>query len=95
MTAPTLSSSERRQLRNVGQTLAVTVHVGRDGVSDTMLKALNDQLDRDELVKLRANRDDRQERAAIFSTLAERTGSALAGSVGRTALFYRPKPASG
>jgi RNA-binding protein YhbY len=43
------------------------------------------------LVKVRFMGADRDQRAILTSQLVEGTTSTFAGSVGSTALFYRPK----
>ena len=90
MTTPSLTGAERRALRGEGQLLEATVTVGRDGVSATNTRELDSQLSRKGLVKVRSHEADRRAREALFAQLAEATASALVGSVGRTALFYRP-----
>lgn len=94
MSSPELTSAERRALRAHGQTLATAIQIGHHGASDSVLKELGRALQRDQLVKVRAAEPDRKVRQALFEGLAASTGAALVGSVGRTALLYRP-PANG
>lgn len=90
MTAPILTGSERRALRAQGQLLEPTVMVGRDGVTDAIVRDLQTQLSRTALIKVRVHAPDRHVRQELFEALAARTDSAIAGSVGHTALYYRP-----
>ena len=90
MTTPSLTGAERRTLRGEGQLLEATVTVGWDGISPANTRELDSQLSRNGLIKVRAHEADRKARETLFEQLAEATHSALVGSVGRTALFYRP-----
>ncbi|WP_221031215.1 YhbY family RNA-binding protein [Actomonas aquatica] len=90
MTTPSLTGAERRVLRSEGQLLEASVTVGREGVTATVIRELNSQLSRNGLIKVRAGETDRKAREALFAELATLTSSALVGTVGRTALYYRP-----
>ncbi|MFG0316048.1 MAG: YhbY family RNA-binding protein [Planctomycetota bacterium JB042] len=86
-----LTGAQRRWLRSRAQTMKPTVRLGGEGVTETARAEVLAALDRTELLKVRlhAGRD----RKADAAMLAEATGSALAGLVGRVALLYRPSPA--
>ena len=77
------------ELRKQAHDLDVTVWVGKNGL-DAVVEELDDQLDNEELVKvkfLRAARgtDDTEELAA---DLAERVNAELIDSRGHTAVFH-------
>lgn len=92
---PSLSGAEKTQLRGRGQTLPDGAWLGKDGVTPAFLAELNRRLDGDELVKLRfTGGQDRHERAALCDQVAAAAGCLCIGSVGHTALFWRPKPAA-
>jgi RNA-binding protein len=78
--APELGGRERRALRRLAHDLS-------DGVIAAIDVALRDH----ELVKLEIARE-REERAELADAVAARTGSALAGMVGKMAILYRPAP---
>jgi RNA-binding protein len=85
-----LTGAELRALRAQGQTLSDSLRIGREGASATVVRELDQQLQARQLVKVRFTDGDRHERAQLIETLAAATKSACAGSVGHTALFYRP-----
>jgi RNA-binding protein len=88
---PKLSGPALRKLRALGHALDAVISVGKEGVSDGLVKATDSALTTHELVKVKMQREagDRHE-AAI--ALAARTGSVLAQVLGRTALLYRRHP---
>ena len=95
VTLPILTGAEKTKLRGAGQTLAETAWVGRDGASTAFQAELEKQLGTRELVKIRfSGGQDRHERAALCEQIAAATQSLCVGSVGHTALFWRPKPNS-
>jgi len=90
MNPPELTGAERRALKAQGQHLVDRIHIGHQGTSAAVLKELDGLLTREQLVKVRASETDRKVRKALFEALAVSAGAALIGSVGRTAVLYRP-----
>lgn len=90
---PILTGAQKTKLRGLGQTMADGAWLGRDGVSPAFLTELNRQFATRELVKLRfTGGQDRHERAALCATVAQAAGCQCVGTVGHTALFWRPQP---
>lgn len=85
-----LSGRQKRQLRALGQRLKPLVEVGRAGQSEQLLANLADRLARHELVKVRLPAATPDEREELAGDLARRTGSHLVGTLGRTALLFKP-----
>ena len=65
--------------------------VGRAGVTDAVVKEIDDALEARELIKVRLA-GDREERAEAAGAIAGRTRSELAGLIGRVAILYRRNP---
>jgi RNA-binding protein len=89
---PTLTGAQRTHLRGLGQRLSDSLRIGRAGPTPALFAELNRQLDSRELVKARFESTDREERAAFCERMAAETSCLCLGTVGRTALFYRPHP---
>ena len=90
--APALTNAEKRDLKARAQRLEPVIKLGRDGMSDALLKGLDEALARHGLVKMKFA-DHKEEKKTIAPQIAERTGSALVAQVGNVAVFYRPKAA--
>jgi RNA-binding protein len=88
--APTLTSYQRKALRGLANPLRAIVHVGGAGVSDPVLRALDEALLAHELVKVRLFAPD--DKKATARAIAEKSGAALCGLVGHTVILYRPNP---
>ena len=46
-----LTSKQRAQLRGLASTLDTIIHIGKDGISDNLVKQANDALEARELIK--------------------------------------------
>jgi len=77
-------------LKSRAQLLEPLVRVGHDGISPQMLKALNDALDRHELVKIKfmALKDQKK---VLARAIEVQTEAKLVQRVGNTATYYRAK----
>jgi RNA-binding protein len=87
---PELDGAERRHLRGLAHPLKPVVIVGEGGLSEAVLRALDEALERHELVKVRLRQPQDKKRSA--RELAEASGAALCGLVGHTVVLYRPHP---
>lgn len=76
------------------RSLAVTVRVGKQGLTDAVVQELGDQLERRRVVKVKANRgwDDRTIRTEIWEALAAATSSELVLVRGSVAVYWRSRP---
>lgn len=93
MPAPeTIPSAERKRLRGLAMSLKPAVVVGRAGPTQAVIKAVNDALDRDKLIKIRIEAPDRAARKDWLAAIAGAANSTVCGSVGHTASLYRGKP---
>lgn len=92
MDLPALSGAQRTRLRGIGQRLPDSIRLGKLGLTAAFLVEFERALAGNELVKLRFEGADRDERERLRTELAERASCACVGSVGHTALFWRPGP---
>lgn len=90
----TLTNAEIRALKARSQTLKPGLKVGHDGLSDAFVAALNEELNRHDLVKVKFS-DFKEQKKELAPQLAERTGSRLILRVGNVAVLHRAKAAAG
>jgi RNA-binding protein len=86
-----LSGKQRRALRARARALRPIVHIGQAGMSPAVVAETAQALSDHELIKVRLA--STAEKAQAASALAEATGAAVCGIVGRVAILYRPDPA--
>jgi RNA-binding protein len=92
MAAPDLTGKQRRHLRALGHGLKVVAQVGKEGLTDGLVAAIDQALADHELVKVRVGEAAGIERHEAAAELAGRTDSAVAQVLGSTILLYRPDP---
>lgn len=86
-----LTSRERARLRGQAQIIEPVVMVGRAGITEGVVSALEAALTEHELVKVRFQ-DFKEDVKSLSEQLAEKTDSALVCTTGFTAVFYRENP---
>lgn len=81
-------------MRALGHELHAIVQVGRDGIDDGLVAAIDRALLDHELIKVKVGEAARESEArdAIASELAARTRSEVAQVLGYTVLLYRARP---
>jgi len=88
--APVLTGRQRKALRGRAHRLEPLVQVGHEGVTDAVVRAVDETLTAHELVKVRLH--EPEDKKGDAAALAEGTRSALCGLVGHTVILYRPHP---
>jgi len=87
------SSPLRRQLRAAGHHLDPVVQVGKDGVTEAVLRQLDRALLDHELVKVKIGTESPEDRFGTAEAVAAGAeGAQLAQILGRTLLLYRRHP---
>lgn len=64
--------------------------VGREGVTDQVVRALEDSIRAHELIKVKIQQNSPQDRSEVADLLAKRAFAAVVQILGRTILLYRP-----
>ncbi len=90
--APIISTGQRRHLRGLGHHLTPKVMLGKEGLSAQFLKAADEVINADELIKVRVLENCPHERKEAGELLAAATATALIQVIGRIVLLYRPNP---
>jgi RNA-binding protein len=87
------SSPLRRKLRAAAHHLAPVVQVGKEGVTEAVLRQLDRALLDHELVKVKVGSESPEDRFQAAEALRDGApGAALAQVLGRTVLLYRRHP---
>lgn len=87
------SSPLRRRLRAAGHHLSPVVQVGKEGVTEAVLRQVDQALTDHELVKVKVGTETPEDRfGSADALLAGSEGAQLAQILGRTMLLYRRHP---
>jgi RNA-binding protein len=87
-----LSGKQRRHLRALGHELKPIVQIGKDGIDDGVVKAVDQALADHELIKIKVAEVAKLDRHEAADELAAQTKSEVAQVLGNTVLLYRPDP---
>lgn len=86
------SSPLRKALRAAGHHLDAIVQVGKEGVTEPLLRQLDEALLAHELVKVKVGTESPEDRFEVADRLGEEPGVQVAQVLGRTVLVYRKHP---
>jgi len=86
-----LTSAEKKKLRGMAQRLKQHAHIGKHGLSESVLTEIETALTKNGLIKIRFE-GDREGIKKLCSEIPEKTASEFIGSVGKTAVFFRDMP---
>jgi RNA-binding protein len=87
-----LTGKQRRHLRSLGHELRPVVQIGRDGLDDGLVAAVDQALTDHELIKVKLGEAAELDRHDAAETIAQRTGSEVAQVLGNMLLLYRADP---
>ena len=88
----TLTSKERAEMRARAHHLPVMVHIGHQGVTDTVRQTLDDTLRTKELVKIQFTKAFEGKPKHAANEVAQLVSAEVVQAIGRTATLYRENP---
>lgn len=83
-----LNGAQKKHLRGLAHHLKPVVQVGKNGVTDSVLELIRQALDDHELIKVRLA-DPQGRKRQLAEVIADRTGGAWVGLVGKVVTLYR------
>lgn len=88
----TLTIAHRRELKARAHALNPVVMIGKTGLSASVIEELERGLVSHELIKVKAQIDDRIARNALFEEICQQLNAAPVQHIGKIFVIYRPKP---
>ena len=88
-----LTGRQVRHLRGLGHHLHPVVMIGKEEVSESLIRSVEEALDAHELIKIKLQEGALTDRKEAAEILAERTGAAVIQILGKTILLFRRSPA--
>jgi RNA-binding protein len=86
-----ISSRERSALRAAAHPLHAVVLIGDNGLSDAVLKEIDQNLDAHGLIKVRAGGQDRASREEMLQRICDALSCAPVHHLGKVLILYRPE----
>ncbi len=87
-----MKSDLKKFLKAKAHALKPVVITGHNGITPPVLNEINLALDHHELIKVRVNAADREERQIMVEGIREQTGAELIQAVGHVITLYRKNP---
>lgn len=87
-----MTSKRRAELRGDAHHLTALVHVGKEGITDSLLAALDDALRTRELVKIQLSKNADTKAKDAAHEIASAAGAEVVQVIGRTVTVYRENP---
>ena len=84
-----ITSKQRSKLRSMANTLEPLCHIGKGGISDSVVKQLDELLELKELVKVNILKSALLDTKQVCSQLAERLSTEPVQSIGSRFVLYR------
>ncbi|SCZ49496.1 ribosome assembly RNA-binding protein YhbY [Thiohalomonas denitrificans] len=84
-----LNERQKKYLRTLAHSKKPVVLTGAAGISEALLAEVDVALTRHELIKMRINAADREERQAMIEAITGTTGAELVQRIGHVAVLYR------
>lgn len=87
-----LTSKQRAQLRGMAMTLDTTLHIGKNGITDTVVQQANEELLAHELIKGKVLENALLTAREVCNELAERCGADGVQAIGNKFVLYKANP---
>ncbi len=84
-----LTSKQRAFLRKKAHNLDPLVRIGKDGLSDNLVKSLEDAINSRELVKVKILQNAEIDKREVAYELGLKSGCELVAIIGRTLIYYK------
>src|SRR3546814_8729501 len=89
-----ITSKERSALRAAAHPLRPVVLIGDRGLSDSVLKEIDLNLNAHQLIKIRVGGQERDARDVMLETICDKLSCAPVHHLGKTLIIYRPDAAA-
>ncbi len=87
-----MEASDKRRLRARAHHLKPVVLLGQHGLTEAVFAEIDIALSHHELIKIRVNANDREERNTMIQEICTRLNSQLVQRIGHVATLYRENP---
>jgi RNA-binding protein len=90
--ADPLTAKQRAHLRGLAHHLDPVVHIGRDGITEAVVRQIDEQLAHHELIKVKLGEGAPLDRDEAAARLPAAVGAQLVQNIGRLFVLYRAHP---
>ncbi len=91
-TLPLLSGRQKKFLKGLGHDLSPVIQIGKEGITEGLIAAIEIELLRHELIKVKIGNNSGVEKIETGQIISEATASNLVQLIGKTLLLYKKNP---
>lgn len=84
-----MTSKQRKKLISLAMNLAVTVQIGKNGLSESVIEQISQSLEDHELVKVGVLKTADGDAKSMIAEVAEKTGAEPVQAIGNKIVLYR------
>ena len=84
-----MNSKERAKLRSIAMNMQPTSHIGKNGITETVIQAIDEQLEATELIKIVVLKNSDFSAKDIAQDIAQDTNSEVVQVLGQKITLYR------
>ena len=89
ITRDTITSKQRSKLKGIASTIAPIAQIGKGGVTENMVKSLNDALEAREIIKINILQNADDTPWDLIENLADLLDAVPVAVIGRKGILYR------
>lgn len=87
-----LDNKQKKHLQSLAQSRKTIIWIGQNGLTDNVLKEIDEALAHHELIKVRIRAGDRGERDGLVERICRECRAELVHRIGNVVSLYRPSP---
>ena len=84
-----MTSKQRSNLKSIAATMKPIAQIGKEGISDNLIRSLSDALEARELIKVNLLPSSGEDGDNLAANVAELLRAEVVAVIGRKAIFYR------
>ena len=85
-----INSKQKKHLKGLAHKLKPVVYIGQHGLSEAVIKSVDEALNDHELIKIKFNEfKEKTQKNEISREIEKKTGAAQVGMIGHVVTFYR------
>lgn len=85
----TLTDKQKRFLKGLAHNLKPVVMLGNNGLTESVLAEIENALEHHELIKVKVNGQERNDRVVILNEIASSSNANLVQTIGNIGVIYR------
>ena len=86
-----LTGKQKQYLKGIATSFPAVVQIGKDGLTDSVIKSVSDVLEARELIKVKINQNSMEDVRNAAALLSEKLHSEIVQIIGRNCILFKQK----